>query len=116
MSTETKASIVPTSSTTTTSDASKRPANTPNSVKFLIGGSAGYINQISNSIALFVFVFYRVGLMFRMAATLFVQPMDMVKNRMQMSGEGGGIREHKTSFHALAKIFRNEGFRGIYTG
>jgi solute carrier family 25 oxoglutarate transporter 11 len=51
-----------------------------------------------------------------MAATLFVHPMDVVKNRMQMSGEGGTVREHKTSFHALSKIFRNEGFRGIYAG
>ena len=54
--------------------------------------------------------------MFRMSATLFVHPMDVIKNRMQMSGEGGATREHKTSFHALTKIFRNEGFRGIYAG
>ncbi len=33
-----------------------------------------------------------------------------------MSGEGGAAREHKTSFHALAKIFRIEGVRGIYAG
>lgn len=51
-----------------------------------------------------------------MTATLFVQPMDMVKNRMQMSGVGGGVREHKTTFHALTTIFRNEGFAGIYAG
>jgi solute carrier family 25 oxoglutarate transporter 11 len=77
---------------TATSNAPKAPANTPNLMKFIIGGTAG------------------------MAATLFVHPMDVVKNRMQMSGEGGTVREHKTSFHALSKIFRNEGFRGIYAG
>jgi solute carrier family 25 oxoglutarate transporter 11 len=70
----------------------KVSTNTPNAIKFLIGGSAG------------------------MAATLFVHPMDVVKNRMQMSGEGGATREHKTSFHATRNLFRNEGFRGIYAG
>ncbi|CAF1235496.1 unnamed protein product [Rotaria sp. Silwood1] len=70
----------------------KPPANTPNSIKFLIGGTAG------------------------MTATLFVHPMDVVKNRMQMSGEGGGAREHKTSFHALRAIFRSGGLSGIYAG
>lgn len=72
--------------------APKTPANTPNYIKFLIGGVAG------------------------MTATLFVHPMDIVKNRMQMSGEGGAAREHKTSFHALANIFRKEGLSGIYAG
>jgi solute carrier family 25 oxoglutarate transporter 11 len=76
----------------TTSNVPKVPTNTPNAIKFLIGGVAG------------------------MTATLFVHPMDIVKNRMQMSGEGGAAREHKTSFHALAKIFRTEGVRGIYAG
>lgn len=64
----------------------------PKSIKFLFGGTAG------------------------MAATLFVQPLDLVKNRMQLSGEGGGVREHKTSFHAIRSILKNEGVSGIYTG
>ena len=51
-----------------------------------------------------------------MAATLFVHPFDVVKNRMQMSGEGGAAKEYKTSFHALSNIFRKEGFRGCYAG
>lgn len=51
-----------------------------------------------------------------MAATLFVQPLDLVKNRMQLSGEGGKAREHKTSLHAIRSIMRNEGFIGMYTG
>jgi len=29
---------------------------------------------------------------------------------------GGGVREHKTSFHALKSILKNEGVVGIYTG
>ncbi|KAJ8320038.1 hypothetical protein KUTeg_001628 [Tegillarca granosa] len=68
------------------------PAQIPKGIKFLFGGTAG------------------------MAATLFVQPLDLVKNRMQLSGEGGKSRDHKTSLHALRSIFKNEGFRGIYTG
>ena len=32
------------------------------------------------------------------------------------SGEGGQLREHKTSFHAIAKVIRSEGFLGIYNG
>ncbi|KAJ1203037.1 hypothetical protein NDU88_006832 [Pleurodeles waltl] len=51
-----------------------------------------------------------------MAATVFVQPLDLVKNRMQLSGEGAKVREYKTSFHAVGSILRNEGLRSIYTG
>lgn len=47
---------------------------------------------------------------------MFVQPLDLVKNRMQLSGEGAKTREYKTSFHALTSILRAEGLRGIYTG
>lgn len=51
-----------------------------------------------------------------MAATLFVQPLDLIKNRMQLSGEGGVAKEHKTSFHAFRSIVKNEGLFGLYTG
>ncbi|MGH0184950.1 UNVERIFIED_CONTAM: hypothetical protein FKN15_016407 [Acipenser sinensis] len=69
-----------------------KPKTSPKAVKFLFGGLAG------------------------MGATVFVQPLDLVKNRMQLSGEGSKAREYKTSFHALSSILRNEGLRGIYTG
>ncbi|KAK9888027.1 hypothetical protein WA026_000310 [Henosepilachna vigintioctopunctata] len=64
----------------------------PNGVKFLFGGSAG------------------------MAATCFVQPLDLIKNRMQMSGIAGGKKEYPTSFHALKGIIKNEGILALYTG
>ncbi|KAL8574781.1 hypothetical protein ACOMHN_035324 [Nucella lapillus] len=67
-------------------------ASTGKGIKFFFGGSAG------------------------MAATIFVQPLDLVKNRMQMSGEGGKSKEHKTSAHAIRSILKNEGISGIYTG
>lgn len=51
-----------------------------------------------------------------MGATLFVQPLDLVKNRMQLSGAGGGKREYKNTFDALTEILRTEGVTGIYKG
>ncbi|XP_034146427.1 mitochondrial 2-oxoglutarate/malate carrier protein [Esox lucius] len=69
-----------------------KPKTSPKAIKFLFGGLAG------------------------MGATVFVQPLDLVKNRMQLSGQGGKVREYKTSFHALASILKNEGLGGIYTG
>ncbi|XP_036283303.1 mitochondrial 2-oxoglutarate/malate carrier protein-like [Pipistrellus kuhlii] len=70
-----------------------KPRTSSKSVKFLFGGLAG------------------------MGATVFVQPLDLVKNRMQLSGQGAKTREYKTSFHALASILRAEGgLRGVYTG
>lgn len=51
-----------------------------------------------------------------MAATLFVQPLDLVKNRMQLQGMGGAKKEYANSFEAFAKILRNEGVVGIYKG
>ena len=47
---------------------------------------------------------------------MFVQPLDLVKNRMQLSGAGGGKKEHKTSLHAIRSILKNEGITGMYTG
>ncbi|XP_076240110.1 mitochondrial 2-oxoglutarate/malate carrier protein [Calliopsis andreniformis] len=58
----------------------------PNVVKFLIGGTAG------------------------MAATCFVQPLDLIKNRMQLSGT-------KTStLKVISSILKNEGFLALYSG
>ncbi|KAI6184509.1 hypothetical protein M3Y97_00604100 [Aphelenchoides bicaudatus] len=59
----------------------------PNGVKFAFGGIAG------------------------MGATLFVQPLDLVKNRMQLSN-----KEYKSSFHALRSIIANEGAFNLYKG
>lgn len=51
-----------------------------------------------------------------MAATCFVQPMDLIKNRMQLSGEGGKAKEHKNTFHAIRSILAKEGITGMYSG
>ncbi|XP_068443652.1 mitochondrial 2-oxoglutarate/malate carrier protein [Clinocottus analis] len=72
--------------------AEAKPKTSPKAIKFLFGGLAG------------------------MGATVFVQPLDLVKNRMQLSGQGTTAREYKTSVHALVSILRAEGLGGIYTG
>uniref|UniRef100_UPI00358E2B64 mitochondrial 2-oxoglutarate/malate carrier protein n=1 Tax=Myxine glutinosa TaxID=7769 RepID=UPI00358E2B64 len=76
------------------STTSARPVLTtiPNGVKFLFGGMSG------------------------MGATLFVQPLDLVKNRMQLSGKEGQAKEHRTSLHAVRAIVRAEGLLGMYNG
>ncbi|CAH0387866.1 unnamed protein product [Bemisia tabaci] len=60
----------------------------PNYIKFAFGGVSG------------------------MAATCFVQPLDLIKNRMQLSK----TKEHKTSFHMAKAILKSEGVIGIYSG
>lgn len=62
----------------------------PNSVKFLFGGLAG------------------------MGATCFVQPLDLVKNRMQLIGADGGKRV--TSLSVIQQVIKTEGLFALYTG
>ena len=60
-------------------------------------------------------------------ATTCVQPMDLVKTRMQLrycvdllclmnSGEGTAQRQYKSSLDALVKIAKSEGFFKLYKG
>ena len=63
----------------------------PNVIKFTFGGLAG------------------------MSATMFVQPLDLIKNRMQMSGLTGK-KEYRSSFHAFRSIVAKEGIFAIYNG
>jgi solute carrier family 25 oxoglutarate transporter 11 len=50
-----------------------------------------------------------------MGATLFVQPLDLVKNRMQLSGTSGK-KEYRSSLHALRAIVLAEGPLAVYNG
>ncbi|XP_053597835.1 mitochondrial 2-oxoglutarate/malate carrier protein [Microplitis demolitor] len=64
----------------------KSEATVPNKIKFLISGLSG------------------------MAATCFVQPLDLIKNRMQLSGK-------KTStLSIVSSIAKNEGLLAMYSG
>ncbi|XP_046808120.1 mitochondrial 2-oxoglutarate/malate carrier protein-like [Lucilia cuprina] len=64
----------------------------PNYVKFIIGGASG------------------------MTGLLFVQPMDLVKTRMQMAGIGGKESEYKNSLDCLMKVLKNEGLLKCWHG
>uniref|UniRef100_A0A8C6SNU7 Mitochondrial 2-oxoglutarate/malate carrier protein n=1 Tax=Neogobius melanostomus TaxID=47308 RepID=A0A8C6SNU7_9GOBI len=69
------------------------------------------VSSSSNSIYILFYIY-----ICRMGATVFVQPLDLVKNRMQLAGQGTKAREYKTSFHCLVSILKNEGVSGVYTG
>ncbi|XP_026318407.1 mitochondrial 2-oxoglutarate/malate carrier protein-like [Hyposmocoma kahamanoa] len=58
----------------------------PNALKFAFGGGAG------------------------MLATCVVQPLDLIKTRMQLAGRG------KSSFTVASEIIAREGFFSVYTG
>lgn len=64
----------------------------PSGMKFVLGGLAG------------------------MGATCIVQPLDLVKTRMQISGVGGAAKEYKNSFHCLTTVISKEGPLAIYRG
>jgi len=49
-------------------------------------------------------------------ATVIVQPLDLVKTRMQLNAQGGAARVHKTSLHALWNISKAEGPLALYKG
>lgn len=51
-----------------------------------------------------------------MVATCFVQPIDLIKTRMQLSGEGKGGKQYSSSFGAAVSIFKSEGITGMYNG
>ncbi|CAG9865120.1 unnamed protein product [Phyllotreta striolata] len=64
----------------------------PNSLKFAFGAGAG------------------------MLGTCFVQPLDLIKNRMQLSGAGGKASEYRNTFHAFSSILKSEGIFALYNG
>ena len=51
-----------------------------------------------------------------MGATFVVQPLDLLKNRLQMTGEGGEKKIYKNTFDAFMKIARAEGVIGMWNG
>lgn len=51
-----------------------------------------------------------------MGATLFVQPLDLVKSRMQIAGAGSGKKEYRSSLHCLQSVISKEGPLAVYKG
>ncbi|XP_066996228.2 mitochondrial 2-oxoglutarate/malate carrier protein-like [Anabrus simplex] len=68
------------------------PKPIPKSARFVLGGAAG------------------------ITATFICHPIDVVKNRMQMSAIGQRKKEFKSSFHAVRGIVGNEGLAALYYG
>ncbi|XP_017070728.1 mitochondrial 2-oxoglutarate/malate carrier protein [Drosophila eugracilis] len=59
------------------------------------------------------YMMYVNGGLAGMMATCIVQPLDLVKTRMQISATTG---EYKSSFDCLAKVFKSEGILAFYNG
>lgn len=59
---------------------------------------------------------YVIGGASGMTATCFVQPMDLIKTRMQMAGIGGKSKEYKNSLDVLVKVIKNEGITKCWKG
>lgn len=51
-----------------------------------------------------------------MGATVVVQPLDLVKTRLQISGQGGTAKEFNGALDAISKIVKREGFSSLYKG
>jgi solute carrier family 25 oxoglutarate transporter 11 len=66
------------------------PKTIPNGIKFLFGGLSG------------------------MGATLFVQPLDLVKTRMQVAKTSGSAKPSTLS--VISGVIKNEGFTTLYNG
>ena len=51
-----------------------------------------------------------------MLATCVVQPLDLIKTRLQLSGEGGSQKVHRNTMAAITNIVKQEGVRNLYKG
>lgn len=51
-----------------------------------------------------------------MGSVCFTHPLELVKIRMQKSGEMGQVRQYRTSFHAVYYAVKNEGILALYNG
>lgn len=63
-----------------------------------------------------VYIQYLFGGLSGIGATCVVQPLDLVKTRMQISGMGGAAKEYNNTFDAIAKIVKREGTFALYKG
>lgn len=86
----------------------------------LVGGLKNDLKELLKWVIIFAFTFifciYLQYICFRMSATTFIQPLDVLKNRMQLSGEGGQKRDHSNTFQAFRNILAKEGGKGLYQG
>ena len=50
------------------------------------------------------------------AATIIIQPLDLIKTRLQLNGELGSQRVHRGTMSAINNILKQEGFFNLYNG
>jgi solute carrier family 25 oxoglutarate transporter 11 len=51
-----------------------------------------------------------------MGSAFFVHPLEVLKFRMQLSGEKGTTVDHKNSFYAIVNMAKQEKLSGFYKG
>ena len=49
-------------------------------------------------------------------ATCVVQPLDLIKTRLQLSGEMGSAKVHSNTITAIQNVIKQEGFFNLYKG
>lgn len=52
----------------------------------------------------------------RMGSAVFVHPLEVLKFRMQLSGEKGATSDHRSSIHAIINLAKKEKLSGFYKG
>ncbi|XP_001948394.1 mitochondrial 2-oxoglutarate/malate carrier protein-like isoform X1 [Acyrthosiphon pisum] len=62
------------------------------------------------------FVNFSIAGLAGMGSAVFVHPLEVLKFRMQLSGEKGTASDHKNSFHAIINMAKNEKLSGFYKG
>lgn len=59
---------------------------------------------------------YIFGGLSGMGGSLVVQPLDLVKSRMQIAGAGSGKKEYRNTLHCLQSVMSEEGTLAVYKG
>ena len=73
----------------------------------------GYFSNFFYAVGLDFYLNFLAGTLAAITATTCIQPVDMVKVRIQLASEAGG----STSPVAVAgEVYRTKGLRGFYTG
>lgn len=57
-----------------------------------------------------------LGALSGLGSSAWIHPLDLIKNRMQVSGEGGKLSQYRSPFHCAHSIYKTEGFTGFYGG
>lgn len=62
------------------------------------------------------FIYFSSGIGAEAISCIFFVPVDVIKERLQVTQSIGNFNPYRGSFHALKTIFKEEGLRGMYKG